>query len=70
MGVTAHVYVIWSMTSATRFRLEELFEQYCEAEEDSDEAEAITGAIRSLPGFPHQAPIGSDFLYEVTDTHH
>lgn len=63
----AHIYVEWRMTSATNFRLSELGHMLDQVEEDSNAAEAIKESIKSLPGFPHQAPIGSDFLLVVTD---
>ena len=64
----AHIYVEWRLTTATKFQFMELIHHYDQVEEDSDEAEAIKEGIKSLPGFPHTAPIDSDFLLVVTDT--
>jgi hypothetical protein len=64
---TMHTYIIWPLTSATKFRFLELIHQYEQVSEDSDEAEAIREMIKSLPNFPHQAPDMSDILLEVTD---
>ncbi len=63
----AHVYVEWRCTSATEFKFHELAAQFEQVTEDSDEAEAIREGIKSLPGFPHQAPADSDFLFVITD---
>ena len=62
-----HTYVEWRLTSATKFKFLELMNQYEQVDEDSDEAEAIVESIKSLPGYPVQAPVGSDILLEVTD---
>ncbi len=70
MSMTAHVYVEWRLTQATKFNFLELIHAYDEVEEDSDDAEAIRESIRSLPNYPHSAPEGSDILLVVTDTQH
>ena len=64
---TLRTFVEWRLTSATQFKFYELINEYEQVEEDSDDAEAIREMIRSLPGFPHQAPMDSDFYFEVTD---
>lgn len=68
MPITAHTYVEWRLTKATEFRFRELYHQYTQVDEDSDEAQAIVEMIKSLPGFPVQAPMESDFLFIRTDT--
>ena len=67
---TIRTYVQWRCTAATKFRFMELINEYEQVEEDSDEAEVIREGIESLPGFPSQAPIGSDFIIEVTSVMH
>ena len=62
-----HTYVEWRLTSATKFRFLELINEYEQTLEDSDDAIAITEGIRSLPGYPHEAEVGSDILLVVTD---
>ncbi len=64
----AHIYVEWRLTSAVKFQFMELINMYDDVDEDSDDALAIRESIKSLPGFPHTAPIDSDFLLVVTDT--
>ena len=58
----------WRLTSATQFRFLELINQYEQVHEDSEEAAAICEDIKSLPGYPLAAPVGSDILLVVTDT--
>jgi hypothetical protein len=67
MQPVVRTYVEWRLTSGTQFRFYELINEYEQVDEDSDEAEALRDMIRSLPGFPHQAPVGSDFVFVVTD---
>ena len=62
-----HVYIDWDLTAATKFKFLELINEYEQVDEDSDAAEAIKEAIRSLPGYPQQAPIDSDIYLNVTD---
>jgi hypothetical protein len=57
----------WRCTSATQFKFRELFHEYQQVDEDSDEAAALTEMIKSLPNYPHHAPIGEDILLVVTD---
>ena len=65
-----HTYIPWSVTSATKFKFIELFNEYRQVDENSDDAIALREAIKSLPGFPNGAPMDSDFLLEVTDSQH
>jgi len=65
--MTIRTFVEWRLTSATQFRFKELMHHYGEAVEDSDEAQAIVEDIKSLPGFPLQAPEDSDIELVVTD---
>ncbi len=67
---TIRSYVEWRCTAATKFRFMELINEYEQVDEDSEEAEVIREGIKSLPNFPAQAPIGSDFLIEITDVQH
>ena len=66
----ANVYVEWRLNSATKFKFYELIHQYEQVSEESDEAEAVREMIRSLPGYPTQAPDMSDILLVVTDVQH
>ena len=67
MTIKMTIYVDWNLTQATKFKLEELYAQYGEMEEGSDDSLAIVESIKSLPGFPHGAPVDSDFYLNVTD---
>lgn len=65
--LVARTYVEWRLTAGTKFKFLELIKEYEQVPEDSDEAEAVREMIRSLPGFPYQAPVDSDFELVVTD---
>ena len=64
---TVNVFVEWRCTAATQFKFLELINEYEQVTEDSDAAEAIREMIKSLPNYPHQAPVDSDFLLVTTD---
>jgi hypothetical protein len=57
----------WRLTSATKFKFLELIHEYEQVDDDSDEATALKEMIKSLPNYPHHAPIGEDILLVVTD---
>jgi hypothetical protein len=59
--------VEWRVSKATNFRFLELMHEYEQTLEGSDDAFAITEGIRSLPGYPTKAPVGSDINVVVTD---
>ena len=61
------IYVEWPLTQATKFQFLELLSLYGEMHEDDPEAQNVVEQIKSLPGFPTNAPIDSDFLLVVTD---
>ena len=67
MSLTVSAYVEWRLTSATKFRFLELINEYEQTLEGSDAATAIAEGIKSLPGYPLAAPVGSDILLVVTD---
>ena len=67
MPGTVTVMVEWRVTKATQFRFLELINEYEQTLEGSDDAFAITEGIRSLPGYPTMAPVGSDIRLVVTD---
>jgi len=62
-----NVYAEWRLTSAVKFQFLELIHQYEQVHEDSDDAQALVESIKSLPGYPLAAPVGSDILLVVTD---
>ena len=64
---TIHTYVEWRLTTATKFKFLELIHEYEQVDEDSDDATALKEMIKSLPNYPHHAPIGEDILLVVTD---
>jgi hypothetical protein len=70
MSGSLNVFVEWRVTSATHFRFLELINEYEQTMEGSDDAFAITEGIRSLPGYPTTAPVGSDIQLVITDKQH
>ena len=68
--LTIRTYIEWRLTQATKFRFHELINQYEQMDPESDAAFAIREGIKSLPGYPHQAPLDSDILLVVTDVQH
>jgi hypothetical protein len=58
---------VWPLTQATKFQFLELYSLYSEIADGDPEGEIIVDQIRSLPGFPLNAPIDSDFELVVTD---
>jgi hypothetical protein len=67
MQPIVRTYIEWRCTSATEFKFRELYHEYTQVDEDSDDAEALKEMIKSLPNYPHHAPIGEDILLVVTD---
>jgi hypothetical protein len=61
------IYIEWPLTQATKFQFLELYSLYSELSDGDPETQVIEEQIKSLPGFPVNAPIDSDFLLVVTD---
>jgi hypothetical protein len=61
------IYIEWPLTQATKFQFLELMSLYGEMNEDDPDTLTVIEQIKSLPGFPVNAPIDSDFLLVVTD---
>jgi len=66
-GIKAHIYVEWRLNESTMLRFMDLIKQYEQFEDGSLETEMVVDEIKRLPGFPTQAPVGSDFLLVRTD---
>lgn len=61
----------WRLSSATKFRFEELIMLLDQTPDDSEDYIAITETIKSLPGFPAGLdPETAHILLVVTDTQH
>jgi hypothetical protein len=66
-GVKATLYIEWPITSATKFKFFELMSLYDEMDDADPEVWGLVDQIRSLPGYPNNAPPDSDILLVVTD---
>jgi hypothetical protein len=64
---TMTIYIEWRLTANTKFRFEELIDQYEQCFDGSEAQSAITEEIKRLPGYPIAAPPETDFLLVVTD---
>jgi len=65
--ITMTIWIEWRLTNATKFRFEELMNHIDELTDDDPEVLGVIDQIRSLPGYPVNAPPESDILLVVTD---
>jgi hypothetical protein len=65
--ITMHIYIEWRLTQATKFKFEELIHHLDELIDEDPEYLGMVDQIRSLPGYPVNAPHDSDILLVVTD---